>query len=1255
MASADEHSPRPFNVADSQADMSWLEDQHDRAQIPTDGNATGSISPLDLNPTRTADVDNQSERTHTPVNVGANTPVMRSHDTSHTNPTGRDIDRSVPGISIPDISSFTLPLAVEALTAGDVVEPDGQHHSPIIKVEEPSVDLTFDDDDEMVKKETGRWTEIRPGHIDIWDSDDELPQPAPVDSTSNATQKSEVHNEETHGISQPQQSAEAVDTSAVNTVSPGDRLDVPSSSAIRLGDSILHTRKPRTKKSEAEIARLKELQAEYRAKVLSRGQGAIEETASIDPAVQSRTEVVVSDNEDRIPPNRGTDVRDEVDSLFIPQHETPNRKRPLAATVETDKEDNDQDVQEIDGSTVPDTRGKPKRKRQPKPQPLSEEASKQLQESEQHASLATMLESFSAKPGKAQSSNKRDLRGKPDRGHSAAKTPKLKRKEKKASGQGITKPKAKKSSKKSQTADARMKELVQGLQSHDVVAEANANLEREALPSFDERDKQKYLKALLSTVPDDDRPGVRGEKTRLYKAATSFGHGAVTSTGSGWRMKGMKSILLHHQLLGASFMRKRELGTEQPHGGLLADEMGFGKTVMMIANMVTNPPQASEKRKSTLIVCSPALMLQWQRELSVHASDNIFRKILIHHGSSKQEGEGCKLVLEEADVVLTTYGQVMQSFPLSEPPDHLETAEEQRAWISRNWVESRGPLHRAQFYRVVLDEAQAIKNHRSHTSIACVALMARYRWAISGTPIMNRLEELYPYFKFLRVGYSGSFDAFKKNFCGGRDRLFTDRLQACLSTFMIRRTHKDMIFGKPIIKLPECHPKTIMLSPTKVEIFIYRAVEMRYAYAVNAMASRISEEHLKRLIMAMITRLRQMTAHIFLVQHIMQDMFEVEDIQHLWRLVKDEATGRETLEAVRGLIDNKADDEESDEEPSASTDIFEEYAQPSEALLQRFQQHLRSLITDSDSAEFAKRSTCSRCGAPPDSPYVTSCLHVYCHECLIAMATQAAEKDEDGVHCLECNTAYTSSMPCTNVKELNYNMGAGLGEADKSPRKRHKPPKDLLKWIRKDGGTLSSTKTAAVIAQVEQWLTEEPDKKIIVFSQWHMMMQIVVQDCKKHRWGYCTYHGNMSNKQRDKAIEEFGTDPEKRVMVASLKCGGLGLNLTMASKIICVDLWFNSFVEQQAFCRIFRIGQESETYINRFVLKNTVDERLIELQERKKKLIGRALGDTEAFKHFSAEDLMRLFGTVRHDEHDHPFIVMENQAEIVGEEAPVGT
>ncbi|KAL8938358.1 MAG: hypothetical protein Q9216_003938 [Gyalolechia sp. 2 TL-2023] len=1141
--------------------------------------------------------------------------------------------------------------------ADSQADMDWLHHQPDHKAEELDkqnryvtsettyVDLTVNSISPKVKQEHVEeqrfdWTKM-PRYIDISDCEDERGEDVVIQGHSSAGANATSH-------SQPPQDSDAIPVSdygahEVHEETTGsndiilevNQVDIRSDHTLltgtpkgNLGKSIIRTPNSKAKRSAADIATMKELQAKFRAKALDRANGTTgadagasallneEDSSAKDPAMNTTNDI--QDNEGGASTyQRGNNESE--DTLFLPQRESPTRKRPLVAIIETDE--GDHDVQEVDGSTVPDRRLK--RKRQQRPHLTSE----QILQNEASDSLATALQQFTT------SLNKGNNEHKPiDPCQSANKKGK-----KEISG---SKAKTKSQKKRNNRNDSRAQTFVAGLQPHDVLAEANANLDRDALPSFEERDKQKYLTALLQSVPKDDRPGVRGERSRLYKAATSFGHGVVKPTDSGWRFKGMKSQLLHHQLLGASFMRKREMGSDQPYGGLLADEMGFGKTVMMIVTIVTNPPQASEKHRSTLIVCSPALILQWKRELAVHASDNIFKKVLVYSGASRLEGEGYESVLEEADVVLTTYGQVMRSYPLDSPPDHLETAEEKREWAEKHWSDKRGLLHRSHFHRVVLDEAQAIKNHKAHTSLACQAIMARYRWAISGTPIMNRLEELYPYFKFLRVQYTGSFQDFRKNFCGIGNP-YTDRLQACLQAFMLRRTHKDLIFGKPIIKLPECHPKTINLRPTKIEVAIYRAVEMRYIQAVNAAAKSISEEHLKRLVMAMLTRLRQMTAHLFLVQHIMQDIFEMDDLKRLWAMVKDEAPSRETLIAITGLIDNKEDDEQLEAEPPT-----EAYTQPSEALLRGFQTYLRSLITNLDTAEFSKRSTCSRCGAPPENPYLTSCMHVYCYDCLLVVAKQAGEKGEQGACCLECGTLYTSAMPCVGVKELNYDVGTGFGEATDmggKTRKRHKPPKDLLKWIRKDGGTLPSTKSAAVVEQIEQWLTEEPDKKIIVFSQWHMMMQIMIQDCVKNRWGYCTYHGAMTNKQRDKSIADFAANPDIKVMVASLKCGGLGLNLTMASKIICVDLWFNSYIEQQAFCRIFRIGQESETYINRYVLKGTVDERLVALQESKKKLIGRALGDTEAFKHFSAEDLMRLFGTVRYDENSRPFIVVEDE------------
>ena len=123
-----------------------------------------------------------------------------------------------------------------------------------------------------------------------------------------------------------------------------------------------------------------------------------------------------------------------------------------------------------------------------------------------------------------------------------------------------------------------------------------------------------------------------------------------------------------------------------------------------------------------------------------------------------------------------------------------------------------------------------------------------------------------------------------------------------------------------------------------------------------------------------------------------------------------------------------------------------------------------------------------------------------------------------------------------------------------------------------------------------------------------------------------------------------------------------GLNLTVASKVICVDLWFNSGVEQQgmvailecldhmlimeAFCRVHRIGQKSETSITRFMVKNTVDEKLIAMQEEKNKIIGTAIDDNTVLSKLSLEELMKLFGNVAYDINSKPFILVEDMADV---------
>lgn len=114
------------------------------------------------------------------------------------------------------------------------------------------------------------------------------------------------------------------------------------------------------------------------------------------------------------------------------------------------------------------------------------------------------------------------------------------------------------------------------------------------------------------------------------------------------------------------------------------------------------------------------------------------------------------------------------------------------------------------------------------------------------------------------------------------------------------------------------------------------------------------------------------------------------------------------------------------------------------------------------------------------------------------------------------------------------------------------------------------------------------------------MIRILERICNTERWDYCKYTGQMSQDARSAAINEFGDKKKgKKILLASLKAGGLGLNLTMASRVLLLDPWWNSAVEQQAFARVFRIGQVKETHLVRLVITNTIDSAMMAIKVRR--------------------------------------------------------
>lgn len=149
--------------------------------------------------------------------------------------------------------------------------------------------------------------------------------------------------------------------------------------------------------------------------------------------------------------------------------------------------------------------------------------------------------------------------------------------------------------------------------------------------------------------------------------------------------------------------------------------------------------------------------------------------------------------------------------------------------------------------------------------------------------------------------------------------------------------------------------------------------------------------------------------------------------------------------------------------------------------------------------------------------------------------------------------------------------------------------------------------------------------KALVFSQFVQMLKFIEKELKARKIPY-TYLDGKTKKRQEK-VDEFQNDPSIPFFLISLKAGGVGLNLTAADYVLHVDPWWNPAVEQQATDRTHRIGQEKPVFVYKFVMRDSVEEKILTLQEKKRNLSSQLIS-TEAsfFKSLTAEDIQNLFG-----------------------------
>jgi DNA repair protein RAD5 len=154
----------------------------------------------------------------------------------------------------------------------------------------------------------------------------------------------------------------------------------------------------------------------------------------------------------------------------------------------------------------------------------------------------------------------------------------------------------------------------------------------------------------------------------------------------------------------------------------------------------------------------------------------------------------------------------------------------------------------------------------------------------------------------------------------------------------------------------------------------------------------------------------------------------------------------------------------------------------------------------------------------------------------------------------------------------------------------------------------SSSKVAALIDDLGDMVEGGEEEKAVVFSQFVQFLDLLAQACDEADITWCRLDGKMSQREREVALEKFRSPSGPRVILMSLRTGGVGLNLTVASRVFLMEPWWNWSVEAQAIDRIHRLGQTREVHVTRFIIEDSIEERMLALQGQKESITDVALG-----------------------------------------------
>lgn len=655
-------------------------------------------------------------------------------------------------------------------------------------------------------------------------------------------------------------------------------------------------------------------------------------------------------------------------------------------------------------------------------------------------------------------------------------------------------------------------------------------------------------------------------------------------------------------------MYNGELSIEMPilktalKGGIIADEMGLGKTISTYA-LITSVPFDTQistddlesgryASRTTLIVLPMSLLQQWKSEFDKINANKKF-KCQIYYGdltSMDLRHSLCKESAEEVPIVLlTTYGTIVNEYI------------RYNKLRDKNGELPNFGIYSVKFFRIVIDEAHNIRNRSTKTAKSVNGLRGSRRWALTGTPIINRLDDLYSLIKFLQIDPWSNFSYWKTFITLPFEQKKADQtlevISAILEPILLRRTkNMKQKNGKLLVELPEKEVIIENLTLSEKEEKVYNWFKARASRAFNEGLR--SGELLKKYsqILTQILRLRQICCHINLVGSTSELELDVDT---------NGKESDEVLKEIRELILSKDEDEFKTENE-----------------VKKCMYSLYKLI-NLDNSEC---SICTESPIPIGEHCITHCGHQFCLTCILEHI-DFQEKSGNGALCPNCREPLSMYKIFrilkreTSKKEINFYSQKSQIEA----------VSDYKFQLYLYDPRTSSTKIQALLRHLQIIKQQQPGEKVVVFSQFSSYLDIIESELKIHGPDdYIVYKfdGRMKMNERQVVLEKFNEPPTSdkvSVLLLSLKAGGVGLNLTTASMAFMMDIWWAPSIEDQAIDRIHRIGQDKNVKVVRFIVENSIEQKMLKIQARKKQLGEAVAMEEEEKRQRRIEDIKTLF------------------------------